>query len=602
MTKTPCSRLELPSSLHALILSRIDRLSELQKVALKAASIIGRLFSLTWLHGYYPAVGAIDRIKANLAELAQLDLTPLDTPDPELAYLFKHVVTRDVTYESLSYAMRAQLHEQLAQFIETQGADRFLDLLAFHYIQTNNRAKQREYLQKAGDAAQAAFANDAAVDYFTRLLPLLDDPRVQMELHLRRGTVLELMGDWTEAEVDYRAALALSRQIADAAAEARCCRVLGVLSRLRGEYPSALSWLEQARDAFTALDDRAGLALTLIETGIVWWRRGEYASARRETETGLAMARVLADKRAAASALHTLGLVAEDQGDYLAARAHFEESLALERETGDKRGISTSLNYLGIVANRQGDYVTTRAFFEEGLALRREIGDKQGIAASLNNLGIVANYQGDQTTARALHEQSLALRREMGDKWGIETSLSNLGFVAQEQGDYVNARALFTESLALARELDNKRGISILLNNLGNLAIEQGDAATAQAHYRECLALCKETGNQLYFVYSLSGLAAVMAHRDDLSRATQLVAAAETLRLNVGAVREKVEARIYERTVAAARVGLSEAAFNAAWSAGRADDIGRSNRVMRWRSNPLCSLPLKNQFRQVLVD
>ena len=410
--------LELPSSLHALILSRMDRLSELQKAALKAASIIGRLFSLTWLYGYYPAVGAIDRIKANLAELAQLDLTPLDTPDPELAYLFKHIVTRDVAYESLSYAMRAQLHEQLAQFIETQGADRYLDLLAFHYSQSENKAKQREYLQKAGDAAQAAFANDAALDYFTRLLPLLDDPHAQMELHLKRGTVLELMGRWPEAEADYRAALAIGGQIADPAAVARCCQVLGVLSRLRGEYPSALSWLEQASDAFTALDDRAGLALTLIETGIVWWRRGEYASARRETETGLAMARALADKRAAASGLHTLGLVAEDQGDYLAARAYFEESLALERETGDKQGISTSLNYLGIVANRQGDYVTTRALFEEGLALRREIGDKQGIAASLNNLGIVANYQGDQTSARALHEQSLALRREMGDQMG----------------------------------------------------------------------------------------------------------------------------------------------------------------------------------------
>ena len=132
----------------------------------------------------------------------------------------------------------------------------------------------------------------------------------------------------------------------------------------------------------------------------------------------------------------------------------------------------------------------------------------------------------------------------------------------------MKARALFEESLALERELDNKRGVSISLNNLGNLAIEQGDAATAQAHYRECLALCKETGNQLYFVYSLSGLAAVMAHGNDLLRATQLEAAAETLRLTVGAVREKVEARIYERTVAVARVGLSEAAFDAAWVEG----------------------------------
>ena len=66
------SALELPSSLHTLILSRIDRLSELEKVTLKTASIIGRLFSLAWLYGYYPALGEAEQVKADLAELARL--------------------------------------------------------------------------------------------------------------------------------------------------------------------------------------------------------------------------------------------------------------------------------------------------------------------------------------------------------------------------------------------------------------------------------------------------------------------------------------------------------------------------------------------------
>ena len=112
--------LELPNSLHTLVLSRIDQLSESQKVTLKVASIIGRLFPFAWLQGYYPALGAADAVKGDLSELARLDLAPLDTPEPELAYLFKHVVTQEVAYESLAYATRAQLHEQLAQYLETQ--------------------------------------------------------------------------------------------------------------------------------------------------------------------------------------------------------------------------------------------------------------------------------------------------------------------------------------------------------------------------------------------------------------------------------------------------------------------------------------------------
>ena len=111
---------ELPSSLHTLVLSRMDQLSESQKVTLKVASIIGRLFPFAWLQGYYPPFGASEAVKGDLSELARLDLTPLDTPEPELAYLFKHVVTQEVAYESLAYATRAQLHEQLAQYLETQ--------------------------------------------------------------------------------------------------------------------------------------------------------------------------------------------------------------------------------------------------------------------------------------------------------------------------------------------------------------------------------------------------------------------------------------------------------------------------------------------------
>ncbi len=42
---------ELPSSLHSLILSRIDRLTDSQKITIKVASIIGRLFPFAWLWG-----------------------------------------------------------------------------------------------------------------------------------------------------------------------------------------------------------------------------------------------------------------------------------------------------------------------------------------------------------------------------------------------------------------------------------------------------------------------------------------------------------------------------------------------------------------------
>ena len=97
-------KLDLPTSLHSLILSRIDQLTESQKSTIKVASVIGRLFRAGMLWGVYPQLGNEQQIKIDLEILSQLDLTPLDSAEPELIYLFKNIVTQEVAYESLPYA------------------------------------------------------------------------------------------------------------------------------------------------------------------------------------------------------------------------------------------------------------------------------------------------------------------------------------------------------------------------------------------------------------------------------------------------------------------------------------------------------------------
>ena len=46
--------------------------------------------------GVYPQLGSLEQIRADLEALSALDLTPLDVPEPELAYLFKHIITQEV--------------------------------------------------------------------------------------------------------------------------------------------------------------------------------------------------------------------------------------------------------------------------------------------------------------------------------------------------------------------------------------------------------------------------------------------------------------------------------------------------------------------------
>lgn len=604
---TDLDQIELPDSLHALILSRIDQLNEREKRTLRVAGIIGRLFRADWLLGYYPELGIFSQVKAALDRLHILDITPLESPEPDLSYLFKHIITHEVTYESLPFATRAQLHERLAAYLERVYAEAVpLETLAFHYGRSDNKAKQIEYLRRAGEAAQKNFAGDAALNFYGTLLPLLLNDQEKFAIHLQRGQVLELMGKWEEAESDYRAALALVPDSAEKKGGAQFA--LGKLTRLRGEYETALNWLTQAREMQAASDDSAGLAETEIEMGTVWLRQGNYAAAHEQFNKGLALAQETGDTVNVALALNNLGIAVLKQGDYGAAQALFEESLGLRRERGDKWGISASLNNLGMVTLNQGDYTAARALLKESLSLEREMGDKQGISGSLQNLGVVALRQGDYVAAQNLYEESLSLRREMGDKQGIAVSLNNLGLVADNQGDYAAARALYGESLSLKREMGDKQGIASSLNNLGVVVLQQGDFAAARALHEECLSLRRELGDKrgvaeslnnlgylnlaqadssrayVLFIESLTlnqemglkseivgnliGLAAVAGVRGNNGRSVHLAAAAETLRVSVGVALLPLQRDVYGKAVTTTQAALAEEAFAAAWAEG----------------------------------
>jgi adenylate cyclase len=598
--------IELPDSLHTLILSRIDQLSEQEKTTLRVASIVGRLFRAKWLTGYYPELGPFLQVKAALDALSGLDITPLDSPEPELAYIFKHIVTHEVTYESLPFATRARLHEQLARYLENAYPDALpLEVLAFHYGRSENTAKQMEYLRKAGEAAQKNFANDAALDFYGDLLPLLKNEKEKLDIHLKRGQVYELLGNYDEAENDYHAALEFAKD--DEALKASAQLALGKLNRLRGDYEPALDWLAGAKEVRRALEDKTGLAQVLIETGMVLWRKGEYAEARGPLNEGLALARKAGDKLSAAQAINNLGLVAVNQGDNAAAQSLYEESLSLRREMGDKQGIAASLGNLGVVVDNMGNYAAARALYEESLNLYREMGAKSSIAVLLNNLGVVTKNQGDYIAARGLQEESLRLRREMGDKWGIAMSLNNLGIVAMSQGGYATAWALFEESLNLSREIGDKLGVTISLDNMGNVSLAQGDNAVARALLEECLALCEEmdeksimayvvlglglvglsenrpearehilyslrlrqeTGEQVSQTSSLVGMAGLALHEGNATRAAQWLGAVDSALKALNAVVESVLIHFHAQTLAAVKEQLGAAAFQSAWEEG----------------------------------
>ena len=433
-------RLELPESLHSLILSRIDTLDEAPRRTLKVASVLGRVFRAPMLPGAYPELGGLAEVRAQLATLGTVDLVNVDQEALQ-TYLFKHVVTQEVAYESMPFAFRSMLHQRVGAYLEAAEPDaieRNLDLLAHHYGRSENLAKKREYLGRAGDAAQAAYANAAAIDYFERLLPLLDQGG-RVDALLKLGNVLELVGNWRRAEEVDAEALALAESLGDARASAACQTALAEVARKQGRYDDAFERLERAARGFRALGDEGGVGRVL----------------------------------------HLIGTVAAQRGDYAKAVENYEASLAIRERTGDKASMGSLLSNLGIVAEYRGDYACSRDFHERALALRTEIGDRRGIGNSANNLGMIAVLQRQYAEARDRFLQSMRLNREVGDAWMVALCHHNLGNATRGLGDYEAARRHYADSLRAFRDYDDRWALAFLLEDVGIHAALRGDAASA---------------------------------------------------------------------------------------------------------------------------
>jgi len=341
------------------------------------------------------------------------------------------------------------------------------------------------------------------------------------------------------------------------------------LERLELEHDNlraALAWSKVARNADIGV--RLATALWWF-----WFVRG-YTSEGRVWLMGM-LAQAAAREpdepstRVWATALYRGAHLAEEQGDYEQALALCEKSLTIFQGQGDRQGIAWALYILGLVAQDQGDYGQAEARYTESLALFQEVGDTRGISWTLNNRGLVALVQGDYGLAHGLFVESLRHWREVGNIRDSAICLNNLGEVARCQDNYTRAAAHYAESLTLFQKVGDTGGIALCLLNQGYLAHAQGETSRAQALCAESLPLWQKIGSKVGFAVCLAGLALVArAEKGQSERAARLFGA--VAQYNISAFQNPVERAFYERSVAAVRAQLSEAAFAAAWAEGQA--------------------------------
>ncbi len=165
--------LNLPGSLEGVIISRIDKMPPAHQLTLKVASVIGRAFALQELSAIYPIRSELKALPEYLSQLEKQELTILDTPEPDVSYLFKHIITQEVAYNLLLFAQRRSLHRAIAEWYEgyfVRDIATYYPVLAHHWKQADVPQKAVEYLEKAGEMAFRDGAYREAIQFFSQAL------------------------------------------------------------------------------------------------------------------------------------------------------------------------------------------------------------------------------------------------------------------------------------------------------------------------------------------------------------------------------------------------------------------------------------------------
>lgn len=536
-------RLELPTNLHSLVLSRIDQLSTSQKQTITVASVIGRMFRESWLHGVHPQLGSRARVAAALLQLSRLDLTPLDQAEatttlpghsePDLTYIFKHIVTREAAYESLPFDMRSRMHENFATFMEASyegSLEQYIDLLAYHYDLSANDGKRREYLRKGGEAAQAAYANEAAIDYYKRLLALLGDAgsetiELRQQVSTRLGELLANTGRYDDALQQLDTALSLARHGANPEAEARACRWIAYVHEFRGDFPAALDWIKRGLAALQSLHNRpAAEAELLAIAGLIATRHGDYAQAQLDCDRGVELALALDEPTALAFAYNSRAIISFSQGRSADAITYFERALGVYEQTGNIHGQAMSCNGMGNTYKNMGNWNEANSYTLRARDTFSRTGDVLHLAFANNNLGEIARNQGRTADAIAAYGEALRSLQQLGaSPYVIGVLHMNLGAALIQQPDLRAATGYLHAANAYFEQANSKDFLPELYRHFAVAALVDGDYDEAGKQANQALRLARELSMRGEEGSSLRTLGEISIGRGDVSAAELLL-------------------------------------------------------------------------------
>jgi tetratricopeptide (TPR) repeat protein len=556
---------ELPTSLHALLGARLDRLDAGARDSLERGAVEGEVFH----RGAVVELSAPDarpHVPAQLAELTDRDFVRVAEASfaGESAFRFKHVLVRDAAYQATAKSLRAALHEQFADWLQRTAGERMTEheaILGHHLAQSyryrvelgvvdddthalGDRAALR--FAGAGHRAHARGEARAAATLFARAAELSSAPLDQAGYALREAGALREALAFADAEA------VLERTRAEAAAagwdgvEAGAEVELALLSihTSAGETASGLRAAgSRALAVFESLDDDRGLALALLLLARERWLALRLSEMEALLDRALPAAERAGDQRLVAEVLKGLAQAAvfgPRPAEEAVARG--ELLLARAREIGPMAAATIAM-LLGVTEATLGNRERARALGAESRAVMEEVAPGWMVAGAELYAGLASLTAGEPEHAEAELRDAGELLAEHGERAVASTVAAlraralielerpdeaereaRLALEWADPGDVVSqayargalarllaARGALDEGAEHARQAVQLSAASDFLNQRGDalfdlaLVLEAaGDHASARSAATEAMGFYREKGN----VVQLTRLAA----------------------------------------------------------------------------------------------
>ena len=161
---------QLPTTLHGLLLARLDRVPGANRIAPIGAAI-GRNFA----HELLLCAAGMTDTEADpiLSDLVSAGLLSRRGSGGETEYSFKHALVQDAAYKTMPRGRRTRVHKRIGDILEriggTDGPVR-PEVLAYHFEAAEDKMKAYEYWRLSAVAAQRSSASEEAVAHIRSAL------------------------------------------------------------------------------------------------------------------------------------------------------------------------------------------------------------------------------------------------------------------------------------------------------------------------------------------------------------------------------------------------------------------------------------------------